>query len=105
MSNNRENNNNIDIDPIGIVFACQMRSAHNVRYMLKRGCHPDETDRYGTPAIIVAARANSYGCVKVLKENGADINVEHFGDTVAKWAIYHQNRWMMRLAGVDPNNV
>lgn len=104
MSNNIENNNNI-IRPTGLAFACELGSPPDVRRMLKLGCSPDEKDELGAPAIIIAARNDNFECVELLKNNGADINVKYNNETVAEWAMYHENYRMMRFVGIDPDTV
>lgn len=99
------NNNNNIIRPTGLVFAFELGNPVDVRLMLKLGCSPDEEDELGAPAIIIAARKNSFECIEILAKYGADINVKYDNETVAEWAMYHGNNRMMRFVGIDLDTV
>lgn len=73
--------------------------------MLEIGCSPFEEDDYGTPAIIIAARKDSSGCVERLIQHKEDVNVVYNDETVEEWAKYHGNYRMMKLVGINPDNI
>lgn len=88
----------------GIVFACQLGSAREVRRMLAMGCEPDETNSWNEPAVIVAAKNNNTSCVKVLLESGVPVNsISPTGKSIKDYAESHNNQDMLELVSEYEN--
>lgn len=82
----------------GIVLACQLGSAREVRRMLEMGCDPHETNAWNEEAIIVAAKNNSPSCVRVLLDAGVSISTKSpTGKSIKDYADVFNNQDMHDL--------
>lgn len=82
----------------GILFACSLGSASDVKRQIEMGCDIHEKDGFGVPAIIIAARMNYMEIIKLLVGAGVEINTRSpQGETVKLWAERHNNHQMLEF--------
>lgn len=89
----------IDIDKSSIggitalAFACMIDSTHSqsVRYLLSKGATVNKNDKGGTYPLHIAMRHGNEGLVKLLINNGANVNLPVDGISPIDWAISKQN--------------
>ena len=82
----------------GILTACEMGSAYDVKRMLKLKCDKHEKNKCGEEAIIVAAKGNHTTCVEALLDAGVSVDTTSpTGKTIQYYAEFYHTDDMLEV--------